>query len=81
LRVTARIDGGARDDLLEQRGIDVPRTRERREHPTRPHEREPEQVDVLVAATARWNLIGRMHELRRIEHDEVELRPAVAQRS
>ena len=74
LRRAPRVDGRARDDLLKQRRVDVARARERREHAARPDERQPEHVDVLVAAAAGGDLIGRVDELRRIEHDEVEAR-------
>src|SRR5688572_8768283 len=78
VRRSARIDCGAGDDLLEQRGVDVPGARERRENAARPDERQAEHVDVLVAAAAGIDLLGRVHELGRVEHDEIETRALLA---
>src|SRR5262249_2310328 len=73
----ARVGGRARDDLLEQLRRYAPGTGEGREQPSRPEKLQGVQVDILVSACGARRVLGGRRELRRVEHDEIEL-PAVA---
>src|SRR5690606_25923005 len=81
LRVPPCIERGAGDDFLEERRVDMPRARERRERSARRDEPQREQVHVLVAAASRANLLRRVHEFRRVEHYEIEPLAALDERA
>src|SRR5436190_21975381 len=72
------VEGGIRDDFLEEVGWDEAGTGEGEEDAARPEEFEREQVDVFVAARRALNLAARFRELGRVEDDEIELAARVA---
>src|SRR3954454_11207034 len=81
LRITARIERRAGDDRLEERRIYASRARECREESSGAQQLEREQVDVFVGTRGVLRLRRGWCEFRRIEHHEVEVRAAVAQRA
>ena len=79
LRVAARVERGAGDDRLEQVGGTPPEQEKVASRPPGASSLSAQQVDVLVGARRVLHLRRGRRELRRVEHDEVELRVLVAQ--
>ena len=79
LRIHAGIERGAGDDLLEQVFADTAGAGVGGEQAARPEQFEGEQVDVLLAARGLFGERGGGGELGRVEDDEVEAAPLVAQ--
>src|SRR5882762_11501566 len=73
----AGVRGGAGDDFLEELGRNAAGAGKSREQPSPPQQLQGIQVDVLVTARGAFGVFRCRCELRRVEHDEVEL-PAFA---
>src|SRR6266705_696602 len=67
------VRGGAGDDFLEELGRHAAGAGKSREQPSPPQHLQRIQVDVLVPARRALGVLRRRCELRRVEHDEVEL--------
>ena len=78
LEVAVRVERGLGADLVEEVRRHRAGARERREHAVRPEQLHREQVDVLVAARGAHEARLGVRELRRVEHDQVELPRLVA---
>ena len=79
LRIHAGIECSAGDDFLEQVCADAAGAGVGGEQTARPEQLEAEKVDVLVAARGFFGERGGGGELGRIEDDEVEAAPLIAQ--
>src|SRR5437879_3894187 len=76
------VRGSPGEDFLEELGRHAAGAGESREQPSPPQKLQRIQVDVLVTARSALGVLRRRRELRRVEHDEVELpvfRPQTAQ--
>src|SRR6266705_3176942 len=68
-----RVRGSAGQDFLEELGRHAAGAGKSREQPSPSQHLQGIQVDVLVAARSALCVLRRRRELRRVEHDEVEL--------
>src|SRR6478609_2441483 len=79
LRVDAGVERSPGNDLLEQIARDAAGARERQQHAAGTQQLERVQVDVFVSARGSLGQCGSRRKLRRIEDDQVEAAPLVAQ--
>src|SRR6266853_1898980 len=76
------VRGSPGEDFLEELGRHAAGAGESRQQPSPPQQLQRIKVDVLVTARGALGVLRRRSELRRVEHDEVELpafRPQAAQ--